>query len=251
MILTMLTIAGGTGTNNTGAGTFIPGGDVIGTSEVHASLSDASTYPARVLFSAGSTNIFKVNPGAGNTPGVASTLFLSGYQDYGASQGSVVQNGSTIVITNVGLTPFGAGQYFQLFENAANDGSPRPTGTATNSFPVISPVQPGPGLAWDLRYLWGANPSGNWGIIGIISVPTNPTNVAISIMPSNGFVTFVNYTTNGSDVKTNYATNNVIFANLNWPQDHTGWRLESQLNNPLTIGLSNNGLMFLYHALPT
>lgn len=244
MILTMLTITGGTGTNNTGAGTFIPGGDGIGISEVHQSLADASTYPARVLFSSGSTNIFKVDPdlGSGNnyTPGVASTLFQSGYQDYGASQGSVVQNGSTIVITNVGLTSFAAGQYFQLFENSANNGSPRPTGTATNSFPVISPVQPGPGLAWDLRYLWGANPSGNWGYIGIIAVPTNPAPVAMSIMPSNNFVTFLNYTTNGSVVKTNYATNNVVFANVNWPQDHTGWRLQSQLNNPLTIGLSNN-----------
>lgn len=244
MILTMLTIAGGTGTNNTGAGTFIPGGDGIGTSQVHKSLADGSTYPARVLFSTGSTNIFKVNPGAGNTPGVASTLFQSGYQDYGASQGSVVQNGSTIVITNVGLTSFAAGQSFRLFENSVDSDhpSPSPTGTATNSFPLISPVQPGPGLAWDLRYLWGAKADGSWGYIGIISVPTNPTNVAISIMPSNSFVTIASYTTNTTTlvVTTNYATNNVVFANLNWPQDHTGWRLESQLNNPLTIGLSNN-----------
>ena len=237
MILHMMTI-------NYGA-VFIPGGDGIGTSEVQKSLTDPDTgtlYPARVLFSNGSTNIFKVNP-AGSTPGIYSTLFQSGYQDYGASVGTVAQNGCIIVITNINsiAAPFAAGQYFKLFENSTGtSGNPRPTGAATNSFPVINPAQPGPGLAWDLRYLWGFGGSTTWGIIGIIPVALNPTTVSVSIIQSNGFVTLTGYSTNGSGViTTNFATNNVVFSKLTWPEDHTGWRLQSQAN-PLTVGLSTN-----------
>ncbi len=226
-------------------GVFIPGGDGIGTSEVRKALVDPDTgtlYPARVLLSAGSTNIFKVNP-ALSGPGVASTLFQSGYQDYGPSQGTIVQNGCTIVITNINsiAAPFAAGQYFTLFENSANSGNPRTTGASTNAFPVIIPAQPGSGLAWDLRYLWGFGGSSTWGIIGIIPVALHPTNVFVSITPSNGFVTITSYTTNTTTqvITTNFATNNVIFSDVKWPQDHTGWRLQQQAN-PSTIGLSNN-----------
>jgi hypothetical protein len=222
-----LTIASG--------GTFIPGGDGIGTTTVYKQTGGTYAFPGAVLCQAGSTTIFKVDAGT-----LQNTMLLDYYQSFGASVSTPGQTGCTLVISNVNVsTPFAAGEYFQLFQNplGANCGN---TGSSTNSFPVIVPATPGAGLGWDLRYLWGANASGNWGIIGIIPVAMNSPNVLTSITPSNGFVTITSYTTNGSIVTTNYATNNVIFTQLSWPQNHIGWRLESQLNNPLTIGLSNN-----------
>jgi hypothetical protein len=224
-------------------GVFIPGGDDIGTTTVwkegSAGTLTSPLYPGAVLLQAGSTNIFKVDAGA--TP-LTNTMLLAFYQSFGASVSTPAQKGCTLIISNVNVsTPLTAGKYFQLFQNP-NSGNVASTGSSTNTFPVIIPVTPGPGLAWDLRYLWGANPnaSGNWGFIGVIAVATNPPVVGMSITPSNSFVTITSYTTNNSIVTTNFATNNVLFTYLNWPQTNTGWRLESQLNNPLTIGLSNN-----------
>ena len=148
-------------TFNAGAN-FIPGGNGIGTSSVRGPIgAGASTDPGRVILNIGSTNVFKVD--ASNPANL--TMLRSGFQDFGPSQNSQQQNGCTIVITNVSSTPFTAGQYFRLFQvSASGGGNIIPTGSATNSFPVISPATPGPGLAWDLSRLWQDNGSGNVGI---------------------------------------------------------------------------------------
>ena len=188
-------------------GLFIPGGDGIGTSRIRTPAGAGSGNPGRVILSSGSTNIFKVDPGT-----LSSTLLRSGYQDFGPSQAGQQQNGCTIIITNVTGASFQAGQYFKMF-NKYNDVNPVPTGTATNSFPIIVPATPGPGLIWDLRYLWGDIGAGNWGYIGVATPPVVYFTNSISVM----------------DV-----TN--IVGQFSWASTNFGWRLET-LVTPTTVGL--------------
>ncbi|HTR41546.1 MAG TPA: hypothetical protein VMH87_08030, partial [Pseudomonadales bacterium] len=76
-----------------------------------------------------------------------------------------------------------------------------------NSFPLILPPTPGPGLAWDLSHLW---PGGN---IGVIVPPV---------------VTLTNSITRTS-------TN--IIGSFSWSSDQYGWVLETQVR-ALTNGVS-------------
>lgn len=201
-------------------GTFIPGGDAIGTTTVTSdgSCSGSSCFPGRLVFAPGSTNVFRVDLAA--TP--AHTFLRSGYQDFGPSQSMPSFSGGTLHILNVGAAPFSAGQSFKMFGNDLNDGDLFPTGAATNSYPVMEPAAPGPGLAWDLRQL---RPQG---IVGIISVPSTGTDLGCSV----SFLTTIS--TNVPPV-TNYFT----LTRISWPDEYTGWRLEQQ-QNPLNIGLSTN-----------
>jgi hypothetical protein len=206
-------------TINSGA-TFVPGGDGIGTTTVNGDTFSPFDFPGRVQFAGGSTNIFKVNL----TNSQTSTKVLSRYQDFGASQNSPLQNGCTLLITNIGPVPFAAGQVFQLFGYSGVGGGDfiYPTGAATNAYPIIEPPAPGPGLAWSLDDL---RPGGR---IGIRNVAIEPTNLVFS--PSFTTVTTTN------------STNSSIVVDLAWPSDYIGWRLEMQSStttNGLRLGASN------------
>ena len=216
----VLTINGGTGTNNVGAGTFIPGGDGIGTTRVlgGACPPSGSCYAGRVTFAAGSTNIFKVDL----TNPTNCTKLESAHMSFGPNQSLPKQfNGGTILVTNIGPTPLGASQTFQMFVNSTTHGAPIFDAglNTTNSYPVMAPLAPGLGMAWDLSNLM---PNG---YVGIIGVATNRVSFTYS------FTSGLNTTTN--------STNAVIISQFQWPTDHIGWRLESQ-SNPLNIGISNN-----------
>jgi len=194
----------GTFTANSSA-IIIPGGDVIGNMKIQS--GTASGNPGRVLLSQGSTNIFKVDPGT-----LASSVIYSGFQDFGGSASARSQNGCTIVITNVTGAPFANGQQFTMFQYYDGGGNPTPTGTSTNTYPVIVPASPGPGLAWDLTQLW---PSG---VIGVMNVSAAPTLMNSFAFDSTG---------------TNF------IGQFSWPSTNLGWRLVTQVN-PLSVGLSTN-----------
>jgi hypothetical protein len=202
-----LTIAAG--------GIFIPGGGGIGTTTVAPDTLSPNNFPGRVLFAAGSTNIFKVDPGL-----PANTLLDSGFMGFGPNQNAKAVNGGAIVITNVGLTPFSAGQTFTMFQfylggNILDCGL-----NTTNSYPIMQPRTPGPGLEWDLSSLIPK------GVIGIRSVATAPTNL--------DFSTSITTVTGTNGISTN-----LLVAHLQWPTNYIGWGLQEQANN-LNIGLSSN-----------
>lgn len=187
---------------------FIPGGDGIGTTTLYPDsvLSD----PGRLSLNGGATTIIKVDTDTANN-----TEVRSGYLDYGGSSSIQQQNGCTLVITNIGTSSFAAGQTFTVFRNAVG-GNPLNTGSSTNSFPIIEPTTPGPGMSWDLSHLWIPNGSGNYGVIGVIATPV------VTLTNSFAIVSGTN-----------------VVGTFSWPQAELGWVLESQVN-PVSVGLSNN-----------
>jgi hypothetical protein len=196
-------------------GVFIPGGNGIGTTTVAPDTLSPNAFPGRVLFAAGSTNIFKVDPGV-----PANTLLYSGFMGFGPNQSAKAVNGGTIVINNVGTMPFAAGQVFTMFQfyqggNILDCGL-----NTTNSYPIMQPETPGPGLAWDLS---GLIPNG---IIGVRSVATVPTNLTFTA----SFSTVVG---------TNNIPTNYIVSHLQWPSSYIGWSLQEQVS-PLSLGISTN-----------
>jgi hypothetical protein len=193
-------------------GTFIPGGDGIGTTTVSDSGS-AATYPGRVLFAQGSTNIIKVNPVS-----PAYTIVQSEVMGFGPNGTAKQINGGTIVISNTTATAFTVGQSFRIFRNSFNGGNVLNAGlNTTNSYPIMVPAAPGPGLAWDLSALIVPNISGNNGLIGISTVNTTPTNLTAT------------FTLTGSNIVTE----------LSWPSDYLGWKLQQQQNS-IGVGISTN-----------
>lgn len=197
-------------------GTFIPGGDGIGTTKV---LNDGtSANNGRVVFLTGSTNIFKVDLSASPS----STLLQSGYMSFGPNQNTLQQNGGTIKLVQIGGPAYAAGQSLTLVQNNFG-GAPFDVGlNTTNSLSVMDPSVPATGLAWDLSQLI------HGGIIGIKTIPTVPTNLVFS----SSFAQTIS--TNVPPV-----TNNYIVMELSWPADYTGWKLQQQ-QNPLEVGLSTN-----------
>ena len=191
-------------------GTFIPGGDGIGTTTINN--DGSTTFDGAALLAQGSTNIFKVDAGS-----PANTMLTAAHLSFGASASQQTQNGCTLVISNISVTPFSAGQSFQLFNNVYIPGTaPYSTGSSTNTYPVISPATPGPGLAWDLTHLWRPNLSGNSGRIGVISASGGP-------VLANSFAIV-----GGSN----------IVAQFSWDASYLGYRLQS-LVTPLTVGLTD------------
>lgn len=189
-------------------GTFIPGGDTVGNTTINS--DGVGKYPGALLLVQGSTNIFKVD-----VAGSANTTLAANYLSFGGSASVQTQNGCTLVITNVSGMPFSAGQSFQLFENVNVPSiAPSSTGSSTNTFPVILPATPGPGLAWDLTHLWVPNGAGNSGIIGVVSSTSGP-----SLTSSFSFV----------------GTN--LVSQISWDQSDYGWRLQT-LVTPLSVGLA-------------
>ncbi|HEU6447260.1 MAG TPA: hypothetical protein VFV23_02330 [Verrucomicrobiae bacterium] len=193
-------------------GTFIPGGDGIGTTYVYKG-SVSSGFPARILLSQGSTNIFKVNKDLG-----LNTQIQGDYVDYGGSSSVPNNNGCTLQFVNVGSTPFAAGDTFTIARYSESGGSFSTfTGTATNTYPVMDPPAPADGLGWNINNLTMS------GVVNIVGVSTNTFNVGFT--PT--FTTLITPT----------STNAAIIGNLSWPGTNTGWRLQ-QLQTALTNGLS-------------
>ena len=85
-----------------GGGTFIPGGEGIGTTKV---TGDGTGLDGRVQFLTGSTNIFKVDLNGAQQ----NTLVTCAAIAWGPSQSVVIQNGGYLVMQNVGTTAFAAG----------------------------------------------------------------------------------------------------------------------------------------------
>jgi hypothetical protein len=213
--LTLLDINGGTGTNNNNAGTFIPGGDGIGVTTIKSPGIAGVSFSGRVRLGVGSTNIFKVNPATTNT------VLQAAWIDYGPSIGNPGFEGGFIWVTNVGVTPFAAGQRFGLFKY--EDGTLPIQFGSTNSYPLMIPTVPGPGLAWDLN---DVKMNGN---VGIRSYSTTPTNIA--------FASFYTLVTNLT------STNRGIVMSLQWPSNHIGgWHVEEQTSTRaagIQMGASN------------
>lgn len=184
-------------------GTLIPGGPGVGTTTIEQ--DGSGNFPGGVLLSQGATLILQVNPGGSPVNSQLSCAHLS----FGGSTSQQNQNGCTLLLTNVG-TPFGLGQSFSFFPNSEGGNVPFSTGTSTNTFPVIVPAQPGPGLAWDLSQFWAS------GVINVISAQSGPSlSSSFALSGTNAIGQF------------------------SWPSQYLGYRLESQANM-LSVGLSTN-----------
>lgn len=192
-----------------GQGTFLPGGSGIGTTTVQETSSGDPLTSGNVKLNPGSTTIVKVDPGA---VGQQNSKVLCNVAFMGGSQSTVATNGGTIIITNVGVTAFAAGQSFKIFGSLPSDGSFTPAIfplNTTNSYPIITPAYPAFGLTWDLSQVIYD------GTISIVAstLPQTPTNIVV--------------TSSGSTMT------------LSWPSDYTGWRLQQQTNS-LSVGISTN-----------
>jgi hypothetical protein len=196
-------------------GTFIPGGDGTGTTTIYNDGSGTTTvFDGTLAMIQGSTNIFKVHPGNAHTQVECAHL------SFGGSSSQRNQNGCILLITNYGATAFSAGQTFHFFDNVELGPGhvPYNTGSSTNTYPVIIPATPGPGLSWDLSQLW-AN-----GSIGVITTP-------LVTLTSSETVQYI--------MGTNMLGTNMLVGQFSWDSTNTGWRLQNQVN-PLSVGLSNN-----------
>lgn len=192
-------------------GTFLPGGAGIGGIGTTTINSDGTgSFPGAALLAKGSTAIFLVNP---TVP--TNTVLETGHISFGSSASQRNQNGCTLVISNITATPFSAGEVFPLFANSSGGGVIFNTGSSTNTYPIIIPQSPGPGLVWDLRNLWIPNGSGQNGLIGVVSAFGGPT-------LTNGGITLT--------------TSNMV-GQLSWDPSNLGMSLE-QLVVPQTNGLN-------------
>jgi hypothetical protein len=198
-------------------GTFIPGGDGIGTTTVLQNHLSGNVGLVRLL--TGSSTIFKVNL----TNAQPYTRLLSKRIVFGPSQSTKAINGCTLVIENLG-DPLVAGS-LNLFGNSDGGAIGNAGLNTTNSYPVINPPNPNYpalGLAWNVisdLFPAAANPINPLGgNIDITGIATGSTNVNLSV---------------------NFLGTSNIVSTLAWPQDHTGWRLQTQ-TEPLTVGLTTN-----------
>ena len=192
-------------------GLFLPGGNNLGVTTVFKTgPSGTGLFPGAILLQTGSSTLLQLNP---VTP--TNTVLLGFANSFGASSSRQTQVGATLILTNVTGSSFVAGQLFRLFANP-NYGDIASTGTSTNTFPVIVPATPGPGLAWNLRYLW-ATTNGVNGYIGVVNA-----NSGVNLTNSFSLL-------GGSNV----------VAQFSWPTADYGWRLQN-LVSPMTNGLTPN-----------
>lgn len=195
-------------------GTFIPGSE--STTGITAINSDGTgNFPGAALLAQGSTTILMVDP---TVP--TNAVLASGHISFGGSASARTQNGCTLVISNTTATPFAAGQIFPLFtldNNGSVGGNIINTGSSTNTYPVLIPATPGPGLVWDLRNLWVPSGSGQNGLIGIVSALGGPT-------LTNGGITV-------------YGGTNIV-AQFSWDPSNEGVSLEQKVV-PLTGGVNS------------
>ena len=191
-------------------GIFLPGGPGIGTTTLNS--DSVGSYPGAALLTQGSITVFNVD-----VTHQTNTVLECGHFSFGASATAQTENGATLLLDNISASPFSAGQYFTLFVNAEDAGSYLfSTGSSTNTYPVISPASPGPGLTWDLSQLW--------------------LNGSIGVIPAN----------QGPPLTSSFAidgTGTNMVGQFSWSQSFNGgtvqYRLETQVN-PLSVGLSTN-----------
>lgn len=183
-------------------GVFYPGADALGETVINDTTIANNTYgfDGSLVLAQGATEVLNVDNGSYTT---VQPVLMS----FGASASQQTQAGAILKINNLGA-PFTAGETFNFFP-----GPPGNTGTSTNTFPVISPATPGPGLAWDLTQLWGS------GTIGIVQAGHGPTLTnSFALLGATNIV-----------IQLSWNTNNF--------QNYFGYRLESQVDSPL-VGLT-------------
>jgi hypothetical protein len=163
------------------------------------------------LFSTGSTNVFKVSADSSPTTGTQVQVLRMGF---GPNESKAAVNGGTIRIVNVGTTPFAAGQVFTLVQEVGGGDFNNAGLNTTNAQPVIDPISPGPGLAWDLSGII------HHGTLGVISVNTNsaPLSFFSTVVP------IVATNSSGTPTGTNFGS----VLELHWPADRVGWELQQQ-----------------------
>ena len=195
-------------------GTFIPAGaSATGITTVTSQSPTTFTNAGRLLLSQGSTNVFYVD----NSVPTSGQVFTR-VMGWGPNQSLPAYNGATLIISNISMTPFSAGETLQIAQSDIDGINIHDAGlNTTNAYPIIIPTTPGPGLAWDLTQII------HHGQLKVASVNTNAINMTFT--PS--FTTVIS--TNGAG-----STNNGVVTHLMWPTDHVGWRLQVQ-----TIALTN------------
>jgi hypothetical protein len=210
-------------------GTFIPGGDSIQITKVtdYNSGNPQQGHNGRVQLEQGSSTIVKIN--MDNPLVQTNTKILSLNQGFGGSFGYKSFAGCTLSITNIGSTPFAAGQSFKVFGYYGDDTDFFDAGlNTTNTYPVIQPTVPAVGLAWDLSQLIPH------GYISIVSA-NDPSRV-FSVTNSQFF-----FNNNGT---------NQIVTDLTWPADKTNAWVQS-LTTTLTNGLAATNWVNINQILPT
>ena len=217
-------------------GTFYPGGGSINTSKVtdydYVNGPQGNTAGwGHVTLGAGSTTYMEVNLGL--TSGQTNTVLYSLSQSFGPSQSFKSINGGTIVITNIGTSaPFAAGQSFKLFGWYYNGGNIKGVGgvvspnNSLNSYPIISPASPGPGLVWDLSQLIPQ------GVVNVLNASDPLLNFTLTNVSSHVIPIGVTNTTSGG-----FTTNLNVVTELSWPTTNQGAWLQV-LSTTLTNGLS-------------
>ena len=202
----------------TGTGTFIPGGDGIGTTTVMS--TGNGTIPGLVRLLQGSTTLIKVDY---NNP-QTNTMVLGERFVFGPSHGlPKAQDGCTLSLSNTGIPPYTAGT-LKLFGYSGGAGNFFDAGlNTTNSFPVVTPATPGAGLTWDpvTRMLYE-------GLLQIVGIATNPTNITPT------------FTVTGSNIVTE----------ISWPADHLGWSLQS-LTTTTAVGVTATNWVTIFGSSQT
>jgi hypothetical protein len=226
-----LTVATG-GSNVVYPGALFIAGGYGGPNPTYVFSGPSTNVAGRLSLFNGATALIQIDWSKPQT----NTSIYAGHLDLGGSQTARSFNGCTLIMSNLnsGFRAFANGQSYHIFGNTllGDTSLINPTGTSTNAYPVMQPVTPGPGLAWDLTRLYP------FGTISIIGVPTSGTNLLSSFTNIVANIT-ATFSTNGSTITTNFFTNNIILSTLTWPTNYIGWKLQSQ-NNPLSIGLSTN-----------
>jgi len=197
-------------TFNSGA-TFLPGGDGIGTTEIHSALV-GSGFPGRLTMLTGSTNVIKVDFSNPQT----NTVIVAQFTDFGGNVAVKSFDGCTVLMTNVnpGAGSFANGQSFRVFTGPSGSDIGNEGLNTTNRYPIVVPIIPLANTKWDFTNLRDTSPNG---FLNIVGFPTVGTNVTVAFM------------NNGSN----------IVAHLQWPSDYIGWKLQQQTNS-LSVGLSTN-----------
>jgi autotransporter-associated beta strand protein len=108
---------------------------------------------------------------------------------------STLNYGGTLVISNISTDPLIPGDAFTLFSAT----------TPVGNFGSIIATSPGPGLGYSFEPTTG--------VLSVIGVADNPTNITFSVIGST--------------------------LSMGWPEDHRGWILQSQTNST-SVGLSSN-----------
>ncbi|HEY9508890.1 MAG TPA: hypothetical protein VIV82_03430, partial [Verrucomicrobiae bacterium] len=186
--------------NLSGGGTVSVRGGVLGGT---GSISGPVNVDAGGTLTAGLTNtgVLTIN----NELTFASGAAFSAKIDKGSTTQDSIQGlakvtyAGTLTVTNLSGS-LAINDSFKLFDAAVYEGS----------FSTVVPVTPGVGLAWDTTQL---AVDGTLRIVEGSSVNPDPTNITFKL--------------SGGQLE------------LSWPQDHIGWRLQTQTNS-LSTGLKNN-----------